>query len=163
VLWYICRHAKTRSNPPESDAAGLCRAAATGGLADGRSYIGDLTLEEERSNEIVVSITSDLDRFSISPQVFFRKVDNYIPGIPSTNMIGNMVSTMMTGAPALQFSNVAAEIEQLRVEARVDNLLDETYQDHLTGINRAMGSDIPVGERLYGAERTISAGVIFSF
>ena len=229
---------------------------ATGGLADGRSYIGDLTLEEERSNEIVVGITRDLDRFSISPQVFFRKVDNYIQGIPSTNMIANLVSTMMTGAPALQFSNVDAEIwgadiawkfdltdhwfldgiasysrgrrvdvsdnlyrlaplngslgltyatdswsikpevvlyakqdkvssfnnepktpgyelvniafawspvEQLRVEARVDNLLDETYQDHLTGINRAMGSDIPVGERLYGAERTISAGVIFSF
>ena len=36
-------------------------------------------------------------------------------------------------------------------------------QDHLVGINRAMGSDIPVGERLYGTERTLSAGVIFSF
>jgi len=33
----------------------------------------------------------------------------------------------------------------------------------LAGINRAMGSDIPVGQRLFGPERTISAGVIFSF
>lgn len=229
---------------------------ATGGLADGRTYIGDLTLEEERSNEIVVGVTSDIGRFSFSPQVYFRKVDNYIQGIPSTNILANMVSMMMSGSPALQFSNVDAEIwgadiawkfdlsdrwfldgiatysrgrrtdvsdnlyrlaphngsigltyatdawsikpevviyakqdkvssynneqptpgyelvniafswtafEAWRIEARVDNLLDETYQDHLTGINRAMGSDIPVGTRLYGPERTISAGVIFSF
>jgi iron complex outermembrane receptor protein len=229
---------------------------ASGGLADGRTYIGDLTLEEERSNEIVLGVTSSLGRISFSPQIFFRQVDNYIQGIPSTNMLANMVSTMMSGAPALQFSNVDAEIwgadvawkfdvsdrifldgiasysrgkrtdvsdnlyrlaplngslgltykadswsikpevvfnakqdkvssyndeqetpgyelvniaiawnplESLRLEARVDNLLDETYQDHLVGINRAMGSDIPVGERLYGTERTLSAGVVFSF
>jgi len=229
---------------------------ATGGLADGRTYVGDLNLEEERSNEIVVGVASDMGRFSLSPQIFFRKVNNYIQGIPSTGMLANMVSTMMTGAPALQFSNVDAEIwgtdvawrfdindswaldgiasysrgrrtdtsdnlyrlaplngsvgltyaveswsikpeitfyakqdevsafngeqatsgyelinvayawnpvESLRVEARIDNLLDETYQDHLAGINRAMGSDIPVGERIYGTGRTISAGLVFTF
>ncbi len=229
---------------------------ATGGLADGRSYVGDLALKEERSDEIVVGVTSELGRLSYSPQVFYRQVDNYIQGIPSTNMLANMVSIMMTGAPALQFSNVGAKIygadvawkfdlndrwfidgiasyshgkrtdvsdnlyrlaplngsvgltyvsdtwslkpevvmyaeqdkvsmfnnerptpgyklvniafawdpsESLRFEARVDNLLNETYQDHLAGINRAMGSDIPVGESLYGTERTISAGVIFNF
>ncbi len=229
---------------------------ATGGLADGRSYIGDMTLEQERSNEIVLGISSELGRFSLSPQVYFRQVDNYIQGIPSTNMTANMVSMMMTGVPALQFSNVDAEIwgtdiawkfeladkwfldgiasysrgkrtdvsdnlyrlaplngsfgltyaanswsikpevvfyaeqdkvsafnnelatpgyelvnvtfawsplESLRLEARIDNLLDATYQDHLVGVNRAMGSDIPVGERLYGTERTVSAGVIFNF
>lgn len=229
---------------------------ATGGLADGRTYVGDLNLEEERSNEIVVGIASNLARFSLSPQIYFRKVNNYIQGIPSTSMLANMVSTMMTGAPALQFSNVDAEIwgtdiawrfdindswsldgiasysrgrrtdindnlyrlaplngsvglayaveswsikpeiafyakqgevsayngeqatsgyelvnvafawnpvDSLRIEARIDNLLDETYQDHLAGINRAMGSDIPVGERLYGVGRTISAGLVFTF
>lgn len=229
---------------------------ATGGLADGRSYVGNLNLDQERSNEIVGGLTSNFGRVSLSPQVFFRKVDNYIQGIPSTNMTANMVTTMMTGAPALQFSNVDAEIwgadiawkidladkwyidgiasysrgkrtdvsdnlyrlaplngsvglayvseswsikpevvfyakqnkvsafndelatpgyelvniafdwsplQSLRLEARIDNLLDETYQDHLVGINRAMGSDIAVGQRLYGAERTLSAGIIFSF
>lgn len=229
---------------------------ATGGLADGRSYIGDLDLDEERSNEITIGFGKDVGRFTISPQVFFKRVDGYIQGVPSTNMVANMVSQMMSGNPALQFSNVDAEIygadlawkyelserwyldgiaswargkrrdvkdnlyrlappnasvgvtwenaglsvttelvayakqdkvsvynneqrtpgyelvnatliwnatDSLRVEARVDNLLDETYQDHVAGINRAGGSDIPVGERLYGAERTLSAGVIWSF
>lgn len=229
---------------------------ATGGLADGRTYMGDLDLKEERSREIVVGVTADAGRFSISPQVYYRKIDNYIQGVPSNNMLANMVSTMMTGAPALQFANVDAEIwgadlawkmtlnnnwfldgtvsysrgrrtdisdnlyrlaplngsigltystdswsikpevvvyarqgkvsfynnEQAtpgyelvnvafawnvahswRLEARIDNLLNTTYQDHLAGINRAMGSDIPVGARLDGAKRTISAGLIFSF
>ena len=229
---------------------------ATGGLADGRSYIGGLDLDEERSNEISIGFGKDIGRFTISPQVFYRRVDGYIQGIPSTNMTANRVSQMMSGNPALQFANVDAEIygadlawkyeladawyldgiasyargqrrdiddnlyrlappnasigltwegegvsmttevvayqkqdkvsvynneqqtpgyelvnatlfwsplESLRLEARIDNLLDKTYQDHVAGINRANGSDIPVGERLYGAERTLSAGVIWSF
>lgn len=228
----------------------------TGGLADGRTYIGNLDLEDERSNEIVVGFTSQIGRFSLSPQIYYRNVDNYIQGIPSTNTLANTLSMMMSGAPALQFSNVDAEIrggdiawkldlndswfldgistyssgertdvnddlyrlapfnssigltyrsdswsiepelviyskqdkvsgynserptpgyeivnvtftweasDSLRIEARIDNLLDETFQDHLAGINRATGSDIPVGERLYGAERNFSAGLIYEF
>lgn len=229
---------------------------ATGGLADGRTYIGSLGLKEERSNEVVLGLGAEVGRFALSPQVFYRQVDDYIQGIPSTNMVANSVSMMMMGTTALQFANVDAEIwgfdaawnyelsqsllldgiisvargrrtdvdddlyrlspfnasvgltyskdawalkseligyadqnnvssfndeaetsgywlvnlglvwnplSSLRVEARVDNLLDESYQDHVTGINRAGGSDIPVGIRLYGAERTVSAGLIYSF
>lgn len=229
---------------------------ATGGLADGRSYVGGLDLDEERSNELAIGFGKDIGRFTISPQVFYRRVDRYIQGVPSTNAVANRVSQMMSGNPALQFANVDAEIygadlawkyelsdrwyldgiasyargkrrdiddnlyrlappnasvgltwadedmsittevvayarqhkvsvynneqrtsgygllnaalhwsprESLRLEARLDNLLDKTYQDHVAGINRANGSDMPVGERLYGAERTLSAGIIWSF
>ena len=229
---------------------------STGGLADGRTYIGNLDLDEERSNEITVGFGKDIGRVTVSPQLFYRRVDGYIQGVPSTNMIANRVSQMMSGVPALEFANVDAEIwgadiawkvelnghwyvdgiasyargqrrdvddnlyrlappnasasltweadrvsvsaevvgyakqdkvssfnneaptpgygianamlvwnpsDALRLEARVNNLLDKAYQDHVAGINRANGSDIPVGARLYGAERTVSAGVIFSF
>ncbi len=51
----------------------------------------------------------------------------------------------------------------LRTEARVDNVMNESYQDHVTGINRVAGSGIPVGQRLFGAERTLSVGLIYSF
>jgi iron complex outermembrane receptor protein len=229
---------------------------ATGGLADGRTYIGNLDLREERSNEIVIGVSAQVGEFAISPQVFYRRVDDYIQGVPSTNMIANRVAIMMSGSEPLQFENVDAEIwgldaawsyalsnsllldgivslargqrrdvnddlyrlsplngsvgltysaeswslksevvgfadqnrvsmtndetgtsgywllnlgftwqplVSLRVEARVDNLLDETYQNHVTGINRAAGSDIPVGERLFGVERTLSAGLVYSF
>lgn len=229
---------------------------STGGLADGRTYIGNLDLDAERSNEAVVGLGAELGRFTISPQVYYRRVDDYIQGVPSTNMNANMLAMMMSGSEALQFENVDAEIwgvdaawsyafsdrllldgivsltrgqrrdtdddlyrlsplngsvgltysgeswslktevlgyadqdrvsslnnetrtpgywlvnlgfnwnptESLRVEARVENLFDEAYQDHVTGINRAAGSDIPVGERLYGAGRTAIAGLVFTF
>jgi len=229
---------------------------ATGGLADGRSYIGGLDLDAERANEITIGYGFEDGRVTVSPQVFYRTVDGYIQGVPSTNMAANMVAQMMSGHPALEFSNVDAEIygadiawkveltdqwyidgiasyargrrtdvrdnlyrlapanasigltwesnslsvttelvgyerqdkvssfndeqptpgyglvngalawyptEALRVEAHVNNLFDKAYQDHVAGINRANGSDIPVGERLYGAERTLSAGVIWTF
>lgn len=229
---------------------------ATGGLADGRSYIGNLDLKEERSNELVVGLTSTVGDFFIAPQIFYKRVDDYIQGAPSTNMVANMVSTMMTGQAALEWSNVDAEIygmdlawrlqlsedvsldgiatavrgrrtdisdnlyrlapyngsvgltyqqetwslktelvayakqdkvavyneesatpgyellnvafvwqalPSLRLEGRVDNLFDATYQEHVAGINRAAGSDIAVGERLYGGERSLSVGVRFSF
>ena len=229
---------------------------ATGGLGDGRTYIGNLDLKAERSNEIVLGVSADLGRFALSPQVFYRRVDDYIQGIPSTNIVANTVSTMMSGKEPLQFANVDAEIwgldaawryklsesllldgivsvargrradtsddlyrlspynasvgltysskawslkseivgyadqnkvssyndetetpgywlvnfgltwiplSSLRVEARVDNLLNESYQDHVTGMNRAADTDIPAGMRLFGAERTVSAGLIYSF
>ena len=229
---------------------------STGGLADGRTYIGNLDLKEERSRELVMGISVDTGRFSVAPQLFYRRIDDYIQGVPATNDIANMVSTMMSGSTPLQFANVDAEIwgldaawrydlsaswfldgvvtavrgqrrdvrdnlyrlapynasiglsysggnwlfrteaigyaEQdrvaafnnetrtpgywllnlgvewqplpsLSVQARLDNVLNESYQDHVTGINRAAGSDIPVGARLFGAERTASAGLSYSF
>ena len=45
--------------------------------------------------------------------------------------------------------------ENLRLSMGVDNVLDETYQDHLTGYNRARNPDIVVGGRLYGYGRNV--------
>ena len=229
---------------------------ATGGLADGRSYIGGLGLDVERSLEFVAGFGRDVGRVTLSPQVYYRRIDDYIQGVPSTNMVANMVSEMMSGFPALEFANIDAEIwgadiafrvevsdnwyvdgiasyvrgerrdapdnlyrlappnasvgltwhtdelsltgelvgyakqddvstyngeratpgyglvntmlawnptDDLRLEARIDNLLDKRYQDHVAGINRAAGSEIPTGERIFGAERTVSVGAIWSF
>jgi iron complex outermembrane receptor protein len=253
--WIVEAGSKTRA-PSYQELYLWLPLQAAGGLADGRTYIGDLTLDDERSNEIVLGLAAAAGRVSFAPQVYYRKVDNYIQGSPADDMLANMVSTMMSGSPALQFSNVDAEIwgldvawkfdladrwyldgiasltrgrrtdvsdnlyrlapangsigltysaanwsikpelvlyagqdkvsayndeqstpgyglvnvglnwqssERLRLEARIDNLLDRQYQDHLTGINRAPGSDIPVGTRIYGAERTLSAGVMLNF
>lgn len=229
---------------------------ATGGLADGRNYIGNLELDAERSNEIAIGLDWATDRFSISPQAWFRDVDDYITGTPATVMPANMLAMMMSGSGALQFNNVDAEIygldlgwnlelsdrvyvdgnasysrgrrtdisddlyrqappnatvavnfvgdtlslrgevvaydrqdkvssvsgEQpsagyaivngqltwyalpsLRLELYANNVLDRGYQQHLAGVNRVSDVDIPVGERLWGAERTISLGLVATF
>jgi iron complex outermembrane receptor protein len=229
---------------------------ATGGLADGRNYIGNLELDAERSNEIAVGLDWTADRFSISPQAYYRDIGDYIQGVPATVMPANMLATMMSGQGALQFQNVEAEIwgldlgwrftlserlhldgnasysrgrrtdvsdnlyrlappngnvalnfvdetwslrgevvaydrqdtvsayngEQvtpgyaiinglltwnampsLRFELQASNLFDTGYQNHLAGVNRVNNVDIPAGERLWGAERTISVGAVMTF
>lgn len=48
-----------------------------------------------------------------------------------------------------------AVADGVRLSAGVENLLDQTYRDHLAGYNRIAGSDVPVGERLPGAGRGV--------
>ena len=82
----------------------------TGGLADGRSYIGNLGLKEERAHEVTLGLTWESGAGYFSPQLFFRDIDDYIQGTPATNMAANMVSTLLSGAPAQQFGNVDAQL-----------------------------------------------------
>ena len=86
---------------------------ATGGLADGRSYVGNLNLKAERNNELVLGADWNMGRFSLSPRIYYRDVQDYIQGTPSNNMTANMVSNMMSGAGALQFTNQDATISGL--------------------------------------------------
>ncbi|KPK37399.1 MAG: hypothetical protein AMJ69_11680 [Gammaproteobacteria bacterium SG8_47] len=51
----------------------------------------------------------------------------------------------------------------VRIDVEASNLLDRGYQDHLAGVNRVRNADIPAGERLWGAERTLSVGAVISF
>ena len=83
---------------------------ATGGLADGRSYIGNPLLDSEVSREINLGSNWQSRKAWFAPQIFYKDIADYIQGIPSTNMTANMVANMMTGAPALEFANVDAEI-----------------------------------------------------
>lgn len=83
---------------------------ATGGLADGRSYIGNPSLSSEVSNELNIGTNWRGARAWFSPQVFYKRIDDYIQGVPTANMTANMVATMMTGMPALEFANTDAEL-----------------------------------------------------
>jgi len=83
---------------------------STGGLADGRTYVGDINLEPETANQLNLGLTWKGKSFQISPNLFYQKIDDYIQAFPSTNMAANMVANMMTGKMPLQFANVEAEL-----------------------------------------------------
>ena len=51
----------------------------------------------------------------------------------------------------------------IRIDVEASNLFDRGYQDHLAGVNRVNDADIPPGERLWGAERTLGVGAVFRF
>lgn len=83
---------------------------SAGGLADGRSYTGNLDIDKETAYEVTVGIDWISQNAWANPQVFYRYIDDYIQGVPSTNMAANMVSTMMSGNSALMFDNIDAEM-----------------------------------------------------
>jgi iron complex outermembrane receptor protein len=88
---------------------------ATGGLGDGRTYIGNPALDSEVSKEIDVGWNRRSEKTWFAPQLFYKDVSGYIQGVPSTNAIANAVSTAMSGRPALEFANTDAEIYGLDV------------------------------------------------
>jgi iron complex outermembrane receptor protein len=82
----------------------------TAGLADGRSYTGNLALNNETATEISIGLSKKTEGFSIYPQIFYRQIDDYIQGVASMDLTANMVSNMMSGADALRYENTDAEI-----------------------------------------------------
>lgn len=53
--------------------------------------------------------------------------------------------------------------ERISLSAGVENLFDEYYQPHLSGLNRVADSDVALGERLPGAGRGVWARITAGF
>jgi iron complex outermembrane receptor protein len=91
---------------------------ATGGLADGHTYIGNLDLNSETADEINLGIDLRTDSGYASLQVFYRDVEDYIQGTPYAasgnmmidNAVGMFANMMGGGNPPLQYNNVDAEL-----------------------------------------------------
>ncbi len=88
---------------------------ATAGLADGRTYTGNLDLDSEVAAEIEIGFDLDSSAVHLSPRLFYRDVSDYIQGGQSTNTAAILFVRMMnmmngTNAPdPLEFQNVDAE------------------------------------------------------
>jgi iron complex outermembrane receptor protein len=81
---------------------------ATGGLADGNTYIGNINLASETAYQLDLGLHSRVDNWQLSAHTFYQKINDYIQGISSTNTSANMLATMMTGKTPLQYANVDA-------------------------------------------------------
>ena len=53
---------------------------ATAGLADGRTYLGNLDLDSEVAHEVELGFDFVGSRVRLAPRVFYREVDDYISG-----------------------------------------------------------------------------------
>jgi iron complex outermembrane receptor protein len=83
---------------------------ATGGLADRRNYIGDLNLDSEVSHQIEAGADWQSQRLRIAPRLFYRRVDDYIQGVPVVDPVAIAVSTANGDPTPLRFANVDAEL-----------------------------------------------------
>ncbi len=98
---------------------------STAGLADKRTYVGNVNLNSETSYNVDAGLNWHSDHIYFTPHIFFKRVNNYIQGTPLTSgtaynfriMQGNMIKggNFCTNNPKnpfcvpLQFSNVNAE------------------------------------------------------
>jgi iron complex outermembrane receptor protein len=86
---------------------------ATGGLADGHTYIGDINLESESAYQGDLGLTWQSADFMVAPHVFYQNIDNYIQGTPMEMKDASakmMASMMAQDDNPLKFSNVDAKL-----------------------------------------------------
>ncbi|MEM8769064.1 MAG: TonB-dependent receptor, partial [Pseudomonadota bacterium] len=115
LSWYAGIAQKTRA-PSYQERYLWLPLMATAGLADGRTYTGNLDLESEVAREIEFGADFDNGTFQVAPRFFYRDVKDYIQGAPSSNTAAVQFVRMMnmmngTSNPdPLEFQNVDAEI-----------------------------------------------------
>lgn len=113
ATWYLGLARKTRSASYQERYLWL-PLEATGGLADGRTYTGNINLDAEVAHQIELGVDFEQAGFSMSPRVFYQDVSDYIQGTQSGNMAAVMfvdMMNMMNGSsnlPPLEFNNVDA-------------------------------------------------------
>lgn len=112
VIWYAGAARKSRS-PSYQERYLWLPAESTGGLADGKTYIGNPALKPEIAQEYELGFDLTVGALSLYPRVFYKDVSDFIHGTPVNDMLANnfaqMLANMGMGTPnPLQFSNVDA-------------------------------------------------------
>ena len=83
---------------------------STGGLADGNNYSGDINLKPETANQLELGLSWNTQNGYLNPRVYYHEINDYIQGVPETDMAAIMVSSMMSAVAPLKFANVDAKI-----------------------------------------------------
>ncbi|MBW8183294.1 TonB-dependent receptor [Shewanella sp. NR704-98] len=90
---------------------------STGGLADGRTYVGQIDLDLETAYQLELGADFANDRLSISPRVFLHRINDYIQGVNATDPAVIMAAQMMGDSNPMQFANVDAQLLGMDVTA----------------------------------------------
>ncbi|TNF33340.1 MAG: TonB-dependent receptor, partial [Gammaproteobacteria bacterium] len=115
LRWYAGLAQKTRS-PSFQERYLWLPLEATGGLADGNTYTGNITLDPEIAHQFEAGFDWEGQRFTAAPRVFYSRIHDYIQGVPSTNADALALVAMMnmmngtSNPPPLQYDNVGARL-----------------------------------------------------
>lgn len=112
---------------------------ASAGLADGRTYLGDLDLDPETSMQIALAATRKGESWYAGVTPFYQNVYNYIQGMP----IGR---NDMNGQAVLQYANIdRAELYGAELVGGwefTDELTLESTISYVRGRNMDSGDDL---------------------
>ncbi len=99
---------------------------ASGGLADGNIYVGDVELEPETAWILEGGFDYFGQNIYARPTLFYRQIDDYIQGVPYDDTIGvidtpvEMVANMGGDPTPLRFANVDAKLYGLDLDFGYD-------------------------------------------
>lgn len=99
---------------------------ASGGLADGNIYIGDLNLKKETAWIAEGGFDYASQRAYIRPTAYIREIDNFIQGVAFDDTIGvinspvEMIASMNGDATPLRWDNVEARLIGVDLDAGYD-------------------------------------------
>jgi iron complex outermembrane receptor protein len=89
---------------------------ASGGLADGNIYVGDLSLDPETAWVAEVGFDYASTNSYLRPTLFLREIDDYIQGVPFDDTVGvsdspvEMIAAMNGDPTPLRWENVDARL-----------------------------------------------------
>lgn len=120
--WRFTLARKTRA-PGYVERFAWLPSSASGGMADGNIYVGDLGIEPEVALIAEVGFDYADGRAYLRPTVYLREIDDYIQGVPFDATPGvidtpqEMVSSMNGDPTPLRFANVDARLYGFDVDA----------------------------------------------
>jgi iron complex outermembrane receptor protein len=112
--------------------------SASGGLADGNTYVGTLDLDPEIATALEVGFDFANDRVYLRPTAYVSRIDDYVQGVPADPDTPGVIDTplemisSMNGDPTpLRFANTEAQLigfdadfgARLAPDWRVDGVL----------------------------------------
>ncbi|WP_375211168.1 TonB-dependent receptor [Hyphococcus sp.] len=124
VSWRLTLAHKTRA-PGYVERFSWLPTGASGGLADGNVYVGDLQLDSETAWIAEAGADWRGERFYLRPTAFYRRIDDYVQGVPFDATVGvidspqEMIAAMNGDPTPLRFANVDAELYGVDVDGGV--------------------------------------------
>lgn len=112
---------------------------ASAGLADGRTYLGNLNLDPETSFQIGLGLEKRGESWNTKLTPFYQTVSDYIQGMPLARMDSN-------GQPVLQYQNIdRAELYGFEIAGDYDINTDfsiDSSISYVRGRNKDNGDDL---------------------
>jgi len=111
---------------------------ASAGLADGRTYLGNLDLDPETSFQVALAFTRKGEQWDAGITPFYQSVYDYIQGMP--------IDRMAAGKPVLQYDNIdRAELYGFELTGAYEineHFAIDTVVSYVRGRNKDTGGDL---------------------
>ncbi len=111
---------------------------ANAGMADGRTYLGNLGLDSETSYQIAFTADYHGEKWQVKTTPFYNWVYDYIQGVP--------IARLSAGQPVLQYQNIS-RADLFGIDSSFRYAFNENYGirgdvSYVRGVNRSNGDNL---------------------